>query len=249
MAFLRTPLQRAAFYSSLVGIGVFAYDEQFNSNKIRTMINTQSNAYIGTNIFTSSSNVDQPKIMHGISKRKEDKSKRPKVGLGCLILRENKDDKEYEFLVGVRKSSHGEGLYQLPGGHLEFGESWQECAYKEVLEETNLNIPPNQWRFAFVNNSITPKKNPKDDNDNLHYIDIIMSCVYSGNESVVNNEPNKCEGWEWIKWNESDKLDQERLFCGLKAILSSNDFDPNQDLSKFVSFDQWKLLNSKTYQA
>ena len=242
MSFLRTPFQRAVFYSSLIGIGIFAYDEQFNSKKLRTIINTQSNAFIGTNIFTSSSNIDQPKIMHTRHKRKEDKSKRPKVGLGCLILRENKEDKELEFLVGIRKSSHGAGLYQLPGGHLEYGESWQECAYKEVLEETNLNIPPNEWRFAFVNNSIAPAKNPKD--DNLHYIDIIMSSVYCGDEDAVNNEPNKCEGWEWVKWNKHN-LDGNRLFCGLKAILSSNDFDPTNNISKFVSFDQWKELNVK----
>lgn len=246
MSFLRTPFQKALFYSSIAGIGIFAYDEAFNSNKLRTMINTQSNAFIGTNIFTSSSNPDQSKFMHSrfrnkqINKRKEDKSKRPKVGLGCLILRENKDDKELEFLVGIRKSSHGEGLYQLPGGHLEYGESWQECANKEVMEETNLNIPADQWRFVFINNSIAPAKN-KDD-ENLHYIDIIMSSVYNGDDEVVNNEPNKCEGWQWVKWN-NHGLDNDRLFCGLKAILTANDFNPNNDFAKFVSYDQWKVIN------
>ena len=163
--------------------------------------------------------------------RNTDKVKRPKVGLGCLILRKNKEDGNLFYLVGIRKSSHGAGLYSLPGGHLEYGESWQECAYKEALEETNLNIAPNQWRFAFVNNSISPAKNPKD--DPLHYVDIIMSCMYAGENEPINNEPDKCQGWEWVKWD-AHNLDQDKLFCGTKTI---------NDISNCVSFDQWKELN------
>ena len=36
--------------------------------------------------------------------------------------------------------SHGAGKYALPGGHLELGESWEDCLLREVNEETNLSI-------------------------------------------------------------------------------------------------------------
>ena len=58
----------------------------------------------------------------------------PQVGVGVLILRDGK------VLLGRRKGSHGAGCWSAPGGHLEFGETLEDCAAREVLEETGLKI-------------------------------------------------------------------------------------------------------------
>ena len=220
---------------SFVGIALLAVDETFNSKKIQISI--------GSFIFRSSWIPSATaSATTSLLKRLEDKAKRPKVGLGCLILKRDKSDGSLSFLVGVRRSSHGEGLYALPGGHLEFGESWQQCAYNEVLEETELDIEPEKWQFAFVNNSIAPSK---EEGERLHYIDIIMSTLYEGEQEPVNAEPLKCDGWQWVKWGQHN-LEKERTFCGLKAILESKHFDPeniNQH-APFVAFDQWKHLEN-----
>jgi len=43
-----------------------------------------------------------------------------RVGVACFVERRDK-----KILVGRRKGkSHGSGTYQLPGGHLEFGEDF-----------------------------------------------------------------------------------------------------------------------------
>ena len=64
-------------------------------------------------------------------------SKVVRVGVGCLITSPNYPR---SILLGQRKGSHGVGKFAVPGGHLELSESWQQCATREVAEETNLTI-------------------------------------------------------------------------------------------------------------
>ena len=59
---------------------------------------------------------------------------RPKVGLGVMVVKDGK------VLLGKRKGSHGQGEYAWPGGHMEYMESFEECAKREVKEETGIEI-------------------------------------------------------------------------------------------------------------
>ena len=63
-----------------------------------------------------------------------EKEKRPKSCVGVMVW---KDDK---ILLGKRKGSHGNGEYSFAGGHLEFNESFQDCAIRETLEESGVGI-------------------------------------------------------------------------------------------------------------
>lgn len=105
-----------------------------------------------------------------------------RVGIGVLILDGNK------LLLGKRKNAHGQGCWAPPGGHLEFGESWAQCAQREVTEETGLTIP--DFTMCGVTNDIYPT-------EQKHYITIFMVGKYQ-NGVVKNCEPEKCEGWQWF---------------------------------------------------
>jgi 8-oxo-dGTP diphosphatase len=118
-----------------------------------------------------------------------------RVGVGAFILKsEQEDNKNPRFLVGKRKGAHGAGTFALPGGHLEFGESPEECAAREMLEETGLAVK--NVRFLTATNDYMPA-------DNKHYVTIFMvSEREDASAEAEILEPDKCEGWEWWSWEE-----------------------------------------------
>ncbi|MFH0979205.1 MAG: NUDIX hydrolase [Candidatus Woesearchaeota archaeon] len=110
---------------------------------------------------------------------------RPKIGVGVIVRKDGK------VLMGLRKNSHGESTWCCPGGHLEFVESIEDCARREVLEETGIKIK--NIKFGPYTNDIFVK-------EKKHYVTL---CVVSDYDSDVlkTMEPDKCERWEWFSWD------------------------------------------------
>lgn len=59
---------------------------------------------------------------------------RPAAIVAAILLRGE------AVLPGLRRSGHGTGTWQFPGGHLEWGESVEDCARREVSEEISLFV-------------------------------------------------------------------------------------------------------------
>lgn len=111
---------------------------------------------------------------------------RPRVGVGVLVEQEGK------VLLGLRKGSHGACTWAPPGGHLEFAEGVEECAKRELLEETGLR-PVSYALGSWVENVM--------ENGKKHYITLfVIVNQFEGEVQLL--EPNKCEGWQWFSWNE-----------------------------------------------
>lgn len=128
----------------------------------------------------------------------------PRVGIGVFVF----NDQE-KYILGKRKGSLGSGTYSLAGGHLEFGETFEDCAKREVLEETGLEIK--DLKFLTATNGIM-----KD--EGKHYITIFMTARVVDNHAEPQNlEPDKCEGWIWVTWLEMKKWAEDQL-QGWKAV-------------------------------
>jgi 8-oxo-dGTP diphosphatase len=109
-----------------------------------------------------------------------DPNQRPVIGIGVMIVKDGK------FLLGKRKGSHGAGEYAWPGGHMEYMESFSECAKRETKEETGIEI--DNVRFLRLAN--LTRYAPK------HYIDVCMIADWKSGEPKV-LEPHKVESWDW----------------------------------------------------
>jgi 8-oxo-dGTP diphosphatase len=89
-------------------------------------------------------------------------------------------------LLGTRKGSHGAGEYAFPGGHLEYLESFEQCARRETLEECGLEIE--HIRFQFVAN--VKRYAPQ------HYVHVGLLAEWKrGTAKVL--EPEASGPWEW----------------------------------------------------
>jgi 8-oxo-dGTP diphosphatase len=130
---------------------------------------------------------------------------RPKVGVGVIVIRDKK------VLLGKRMNAHGNHTYNFPGGHLEFGEAIEDCARREVLEETGLKVEKIK---------IGPFTNDIFINEGKHYITIFaIGESKSGEPKVM--EPDKCTGWDWYNWNHLP----QPLFLPIQNLLKQK-FSP-----------------------
>jgi 8-oxo-dGTP diphosphatase len=67
----------------------------------------------------------------------------PRVGVGAIVIRDEK------VLLVQRGIEPGRGLWAIPGGTLKLGETMQECAAREILEETGVTIVVGQCIYVF----------------------------------------------------------------------------------------------------
>lgn len=148
-----------------------------------------------------------------------------RVGVGVFVLASSNEPFENpRFLAGKRLGSHGAGTWGLSGGHMEFGETPEECAARETLEETGLRIK--NIRFMTAVNSYMPEINK-------HFITLFMVCERaSEQDEVVNMEPHKCEKWEWISWQEFVECVDLQDAAGEDALVERRFFSPMQNLLK-----------------
>ena len=131
--------------------------------------------------------------------------KKPGVGVGVMILKDGK------VLLGKRHGDpekatsllKGVGTWTMPGGKLDFGETFEECARRETEEECGLKLK--DPRVICVNN---------DKVEDAHFITIGLFCDDFEGEPEV-REPDKITTWVWFSL---DDLPEPLFFPTAKLL-------------------------------
>lgn len=138
-----------------------------------------------------------------------DDKKDIKIGVNPIII-----DAANRILLGKRKNTFGEGTYGLPGGHLKSNETIEQCAIREIKEETGLIVKEEDLKVINMARTF----------DRIQ-IGVLVN-KYVG--SPIIGEPHKCSDLSFFDLN-----DLPELFSGTKVnieLYKNNEFY-NKDIN------------------
>ena len=123
-------------------------------------------------------------------------------GVGVVV------DHNGSILLGQRASGSFSGQWCLPGGKIDQGESVEQCAKRELFEETGL-----QARWSITVMSLSAEIEPEKDFHSLTFGTFVRSVV----GELSNPEPHKFSSWRWYQMTDLP----ENLFLPTKNVLQS----------------------------
>lgn len=133
-------------------------------------------------------------------------SKRPRIGVGIIIRRRD------EVLLVRRAAVHGSGSWSTPGGHLDHGETLEQCAARETAEETGVEIE--NTRFRALTNDVFA-------DEARHYLTVWMEAEYRAGTARV-NAADEVASVGWFRW---DRLPAP-LFLPFQNLLAGHCYPP-----------------------
>jgi 8-oxo-dGTP diphosphatase len=125
----------------------------------------------------------------------------PRLAVSAAIFREGK------ILLVRRARAPARGVYTLPGGRVEFGETLTEALTREIREETQLTIEIlglAGWREALPAQT-----------GGGHFVILPFAARWVSGEPVLNDELDDAQ------WRMPDTLGDLRLTQGLEEIIAA----------------------------
>ena len=131
-------------------------------------------------------------------------AQRPQLAVSVAIFREIRGLRQ--FLIVRRANPPAKGLYTLPGGRVEFGETLHEAVTREIIEETALDI--DIVGLAGYREMIMHEHQ-------RHFVILSFAARWRSGEVVLNDELND------FRWIEPDGLRSFETTEGLAGIIEN----------------------------
>lgn len=131
------------------------------------------------------------------------------IGTGVMLLKEGK------ILLGKRNDDpekadsalKGEGTWTIPGGKLDFGESFEDGAEREVFEETGIRVDKENLKLISISN---------DRVETAHFATMGFLCEKFEGEPEI-KEPEEITEWRWFPLNDLPSP----IFFPVKKLLDN----------------------------
>jgi 8-oxo-dGTP diphosphatase len=141
---------------------------------------------------------------------KRDYPDRPIIGVGAVIVNQRR------VLLVRRATEPLKGEWSVPGGVLELGEKLHAGVCREVLEETGVEVDPQEVLEVF--DSIF---NDQDGRTQYHYVLIDYLCRFASGEARAGSDVSE------VRWATEDELAslglRESIERVLRKALSANE--------------------------
>lgn len=112
------------------------------------------------------------------------------AGVGVMLLKDGTVllGKRNEDPVKAGSLLDGQGTWTLPGGKMEFGESFEHAACREVMEETGIKINTKDVRLISVSNEVATR---------AQFVCLgLLAERFEGHAQT--KEPDEITEWRWF---------------------------------------------------
>lgn len=114
------------------------------------------------------------------------------------------------YLFMERAGAHAAGTWSVPGGRMEYGETWSSTAHRETEEETGLIVTGH--KLIGITNDVFEA-------DRQHWVTLFIECrMVPPDQTPEIREPGKCTGMEWLTPEEAWR---RPLMKGTKQIIAT----------------------------
>ncbi len=126
----------------------------------------------------------------------------PRVGVGAVVTRDGR------VLLVKRGKPPNQGLWAIPGGRVELGETLHQAAERELLEETGITVRAGSPIYTF---DVILRDD--DGRVRFHYVIVDMLADY------ISGEPRAGDDAQEVGWKTAREIDTLPIYSATLDLL------------------------------